>query len=143
MVLPRVLKTGEIGGVIAVLWSRRSTRRARAIGPGRVGFRICPGIKFNGMGDADPHEANAALLKAVERLGLAYCHLIHIPLEGQDALDLARSDWSGAVIENMGSALEKVRSSAFAWGRRLRRPTAPTSVRARATIMSAIPTVRR
>lgn len=73
---------------------------AEAIGPGRVGFRICPGVKFNGMDDADPHKTYAALLKAVDGLGLAYCHLIHIPLEGQDALDLVRANWSGSVIEN-------------------------------------------
>jgi N-ethylmaleimide reductase len=83
---------------------------AGAIGAGRVGFRICPGVKFNGMDDANPHETYAALLKAVDRLGLAYCHLIHIPLEGQDALDLVRENWSGAVIENGGLTLDKARS---------------------------------
>ena len=80
---------------------------AEALGPGRVGFRICPGVKFNGMDDADPHETYAALLKAVDGLGLAYCHLIHIPLEGQDALDLVRSNWSGAIIENGGLNFDK------------------------------------
>ena len=83
---------------------------AGAIGAGRVGFRICPGVKFNGMDDANPHETYAALLKAVDRLGLAYCHLIHIPLEGQDALDLVRENWSGAVIENGGLTFDKARS---------------------------------
>jgi len=83
---------------------------AAAIGPGRVGFRICPGVKFNGMGDADPHETYAALLRAVDGIGLAYCHLIHIPLEGQDALDLVRANWSGAVIENGALTLAKARA---------------------------------
>jgi len=83
---------------------------AAAIGPGRVGFRICPGVKFNGMDDADPHETYAALLRAVDGIGLAYCHLIHIPLEGQDALDLVRANWSGAVIENGALTLAKARA---------------------------------
>ncbi|MFY7852532.1 MAG: alkene reductase, partial [Brevundimonas sp.] len=29
---------------------------AATVGPGRVGFRICPGVTFNGMADADPAE---------------------------------------------------------------------------------------
>ncbi|NWK94641.1 alkene reductase [Sphingobium lactosutens] len=82
---------------------------AAAIGPGRVGFRICPGVSFNGMDDANPHETHAALLRAVDGLGLAYCHLIHIPLVGQDALDLVRENWRGAIIENNGLTLEKAR----------------------------------
>jgi N-ethylmaleimide reductase len=83
---------------------------AGAVGAGRVGFRICPGVKFNGMDDANPHETYAALLKALDGLGLAYCHLIHIPLEGQDALDLVRANWTGAIIENGGLNLDKARA---------------------------------
>lgn len=83
---------------------------AEAVGPGRVGFRICPGVRFNGMDDADPHETYAALLKAVDGMGLAYCHLIHIPLEGQDALDLVNANWSGAVIENAGLTLDEAKA---------------------------------
>lgn len=83
---------------------------AAAIGPGRVGFRICPGVTFNGMADADPHETHAALLKAVDGIGLAYVHLIHIPLEGQDALELVRTNWSGAIIENGALTLDKARA---------------------------------
>jgi N-ethylmaleimide reductase len=62
------------------------------------------------MNDANPHETYAALLKAVDGLGLAYCHLIHILLEGQDALDLVRENWSGAVIENGGLTFDKARA---------------------------------
>lgn len=79
---------------------------AAAIGPGRVGFRICPGVRFNGMADADPAETYATLLRAVDGLGLAYCHLIHVPNKGFDALDLVRASWSGPVIENCGLTLE-------------------------------------
>lgn len=80
---------------------------ARAIGPGRVGFRICPGVTFNGMADADPAETYATLLRGLDGLGLAYCHLIHIPNAGFDSLDLVRANWSGPVIENCGLTLER------------------------------------
>lgn len=80
---------------------------AAAVGPGRVGFRICPGVTFNGMADADPAETYATLLKAVDGMGLAYCHLIHIPNAGFDSLELVRANWSGAVIENCGLTLDK------------------------------------
>ncbi|MDD3797968.1 MAG: alkene reductase [Novosphingobium sp.] len=83
---------------------------ARAIGPGRVGFRICPGIKLNGMDDADPQETYSTLLKAVDGMGLAYCHLIHIPNQGFDALDMVKANWSGPVIENNGLNLETARA---------------------------------
>lgn len=80
---------------------------AAAIGAGRVGFRICPGVTFNGMADADPAETYTTLLKAVDGMGLAYCHLIHIPNAGFDSLDLVRANWSGPVIENCGLTLDK------------------------------------
>lgn len=77
-----------------------------AIGPDRVGLRICPGVTFNGMADADPAETYATLLRAVDGMGLAYCHLIHIPNAGFDSLDLVRANWSGPVIENCGLTAE-------------------------------------
>lgn len=81
-----------------------------AIGPGRVGLRICPGITLNGMDDADPAETHAALLTAVDGLGLAYVHLIHIPLDGFDTLDLVRFNWSGQVIVNNNLSLDSARA---------------------------------
>ena len=86
------------------------TAMADAIGPGRVGFRICPGVPFNGMADADPAETYSTLLRAIDGLGLAYCHLIHIPNKGFDSLELVRTNWSGSVIENCGLTLEKAKA---------------------------------
>ena len=80
---------------------------AEAIGPGRVGFRICPGVTLNGMADAQPAETYATLLRAVDGLGLAYVHLIHIPGQGFDSLELVRANWSGPVLENCGLTLDK------------------------------------
>lgn len=73
---------------------------AGAIGPGRVGFRICPGITLNGMADADPIETYSTLLRAIDNLGLAYLHLIQIPLQSGNALDVVHSNWNGSVIAN-------------------------------------------
>ena len=83
---------------------------AAAIGPDRVGLRICPGVTFNGMADADPAETYTALLRAIDGLGLAYCHLIHTPNKGFDSLELVRANWSGPVIENCGLTLEKAQA---------------------------------
>jgi len=83
---------------------------AAAIGPGRVGLRICPGVTFNGMADADPEETYAALLRAIDGLGLAWCHLIHVPNPGFDALDLVRANWSGPIIENGGLTHDKAQA---------------------------------
>ena len=99
------VRTDEWGGSVAgrirfVVETLRAL--AEAIGPGRVGFRICPGVTFNGMADADPAETHAALLRAVDDLGLAWCHLIHIPNKGFDALELVRENWSGPLIINCG-----------------------------------------
>ena len=83
---------------------------AQAIGPDRVGFRICPGVTFNGMADADPAETYAALLRAVDGMGLAYVHLIHVPNEGFDSLDLVHANWNGPVIENCALTLDKAKA---------------------------------
>jgi N-ethylmaleimide reductase len=83
---------------------------ADAVGPGRVAFRICPGNSLNGMADRDPVQTYSALLRAVDRLGLAYVHLIHIPLEGVDALDLVRANWTGPIIENNNLNLERAQT---------------------------------
>ena len=83
---------------------------AAAIGPGRVGFRICPGVRFNGADDADPHETYATLLRALDGKGYAYCHLMHIDLAGQDPLDLVNENWTGPLIFNRGLTLESAQA---------------------------------
>lgn len=73
---------------------------ADAIGPGRVGFRICPGVPFNDMADADPVDTYSSLLRAVNGMGLAYVHLIHIKWPDYDPLEIVRANWTGPIIEN-------------------------------------------
>jgi N-ethylmaleimide reductase len=71
-----------------------------AIGAGRVGFRISPGQTFNDIADETPAETYSALLRAVDRLGLAYAHVINAPIPELDPLPFVRSHWSGPVIGN-------------------------------------------
>lgn len=73
---------------------------AAAIGPGRVSFRISPGNAFNDIADETPVESYSALLKAVDRLGLAYIHVINAPIPQLDPMPFVRSLWSGGIIGN-------------------------------------------
>uniref|UniRef100_UPI003F4927D0 alkene reductase n=1 Tax=Cupriavidus yeoncheonensis TaxID=1462994 RepID=UPI003F4927D0 len=75
---------------------------AGAIGPGRVGLRICPGNPFNDMHDDDPAATYGALLDAVAPLGLAYLHVSRSPDPALDAFALARRHFGGALIVNDG-----------------------------------------
>ena len=69
---------------------------AEAIGPGRVGFRISPGNPYNDVADHDPPATFGPFLKAADRLGLAYLHLVDVG--GQ--LEFVRNHWSGPIIAN-------------------------------------------
>jgi N-ethylmaleimide reductase len=84
---------------------------AGAIGADRVGFRVFPGNPFNDMVDDDPPATYAALLDAVDGLGLAYCHLIHFPTPALDGLALIRRHWRGPIIAN--NNLDRVRAEAL------------------------------
>jgi len=79
---------------------------ADAIGPGRVGFRICPGHTINGIDDANPEETYGELLSSVAGLDLAYLHLIRLPLESFDPLALVHARWKGGVILNNSLSFE-------------------------------------
>lgn len=75
---------------------------ATAIGPGRVGFRLCPGNPYNDISDADPAGTAHALCRQVEPLGLAYLHIMRSPLAQLDAFALARSHSRSGLILNDG-----------------------------------------
>ncbi|WP_311269573.1 alkene reductase [Sphingobium sp. WCS2017Hpa-17] len=75
---------------------------AAEIGPGRVGFRICPGFAFNDVHDDDPVTTYSALLKAVSPMNLAYLHLIRLVDEQFDSLDIVTRSWNGRTILNNG-----------------------------------------
>jgi N-ethylmaleimide reductase len=68
-------------------------------GADRVGIRICPGNPFNGLQDDNPGETFAALLDAIDGMGLAYLHVIR--MKGPvDNLALAAEHFSGPVMVN-------------------------------------------
>ncbi|WP_150303701.1 alkene reductase [Pseudomonas saliphila] len=75
---------------------------ADAIGPGRVGLRLCPGNSYNDARDSDPAATLSALLKAIEGMGLAYLHMMRAHVKGLDAFAIARAGFSGALITNDG-----------------------------------------
>jgi N-ethylmaleimide reductase len=71
-----------------------------AIGADRVGFRISPGNPYNDMADPEPAASFAPLIRAANRLGLAYLHLIDMSAPGFDAMEIVKANWSGAIIAN-------------------------------------------
>jgi N-ethylmaleimide reductase len=68
-------------------------------GASKVGMRIGPGNPFNDLHDEDYQQTFAALLKAVDAIGLAYLHVIRMPKIG-DHIALAKENFSGPLIVN-------------------------------------------
>lgn len=97
---------------------------AEAIGPGRVGLRISPGNPYNGMDPSDPAATFVPFLKAASPLGLAYCHVVDMGLEGLDTLSMVRGAFGGPVIANnnlkpasAAALLAEGRAEAVSFGR--------------------------
>lgn len=83
---------------------------SKAIGPGRVGFRVSPGNPYNGMDVAHPAEVFGPFIKAASDLNLAYCHVIDMGLCDLDALDLVRSNGRLPIIANNNLKLESAQN---------------------------------
>ena len=75
---------------------------ADAIGPGRVGFRFCPGNAFNDIVDSNPGTTLAALLDGIRPIGLGYLHIMKAHVPEIDAFVIARREFDGALIVNDG-----------------------------------------
>lgn len=77
---------------------------ADAIGPGRVGLRLCPGNRFNDIRDDDPAASHAELMRQAATLELAYLHVMHEPadVDGIDAFAMAREQFGSRLILNDG-----------------------------------------
>jgi len=84
---------------------------ASAAGPGRVGFRICPGNPFNDLQDDDPEETFAAFLGRASELGLSYLHVIRMPPAGLDNIALAQQHFTGPLILNESYDLAQAREA--------------------------------
>jgi len=75
---------------------------AEAIGPERVGLRLCPGNPYNGIQDSDPAASASLLLREARLRGLAYVHIMRSPLAELDAIALAQACFGGSLIVNDG-----------------------------------------
>ncbi|GAB3657419.1 alkene reductase [Glycomyces tarimensis] len=72
---------------------------AEAIGPERVGVRISPGARVNGIEEADAETLYPALLDAVGPLGLAYLHIAFADPDRPLFAELRRR-WDRPLIAN-------------------------------------------
>jgi N-ethylmaleimide reductase len=79
----------------------------KAAGAGRVGIRICPGVRFNDISDDNPAETYATLLRAIDPMKLAYLHLILLKSPQVDGLKVARENFTGPLILNDSISLER------------------------------------
>jgi N-ethylmaleimide reductase len=71
-----------------------------AVGPGRVGLRVCPGFEYNDIHDENPAETYGLLMREASRLGLAYLHLVRRVFPKVDNHALARENWRGTLVLN-------------------------------------------
>ena len=76
------------------------TALAGEIGADRVGFRISPGNPYNGMDVTAPETTFIPFLRAADRLGLAYLHIVDMGLPELDTLAMARANFTGPIISN-------------------------------------------
>jgi N-ethylmaleimide reductase len=70
-----------------------------AIGPGRVGLRIAPGVTVNGIREGDTGSIYPALLGALADKGLAYLHVVFAD-QDQPLFHDIRRIWPGTLIAN-------------------------------------------
>ncbi len=82
-----------------------------AIGPGRVGMRICPANPFNDVLDPEPELTYGALLDAIAPLRIAYLHVIRSPIRALDAFAIARRHYSGPIVLNDGFRGDSARAA--------------------------------
>ncbi|MEP3589815.1 MAG: alkene reductase [Marinobacter sp.] len=89
---------------------------SEAIGAGRVGFRFCPGNKFNDISDSQPAATLQALLDGIAGMDLAYLHIMKAHTRKVDAFAMAREQFNGPLIINDGfdrnSAIEMIDADA-------------------------------
>ncbi|WP_414039246.1 alkene reductase [Acidithiobacillus sp. M4-SHS-6] len=111
------LRTGPYGG------SRENRARllfetvaavCDAIGADKVGIRLSPLNSFNDMRDSDPIHLLGWLADRLNAYGLAYLHVIRADFYGRqtgDVLSVARQNFQGALIANMGYSPEEAKNA--------------------------------
>ena len=76
---------------------------SEAIGGERVGMRISPAHKFNGIAEADPKETYDALLRELDTRELMYLHVMETrTFAGYSTLEQARELFGGTLMANEG-----------------------------------------
>ncbi|PNW86066.1 hypothetical protein CHLRE_03g210513v5 [Chlamydomonas reinhardtii] len=101
-----------------------------AVGADRVGIRLSPFITFNDVADSMPYGTNVYLLEQLNKLGLAYVHMVEPRIDGitecatVDTLAPFRSVWKGTFIvaggykaENGAPAVANGHADLVAYGR--------------------------
>jgi N-ethylmaleimide reductase len=103
-------RTDEYGGSAANRARLLLEVTAAAVGvwgTGRVGVRLSPTSTFNDMGDSNPAETFGFAVRALDRLGLAYLHVIDgepLRVEGREVSPTRylRPRFTGRLITNGG-----------------------------------------
>ncbi|WP_022954287.1 alkene reductase [Leucothrix mucor] len=81
-----------------------------AIGSERVGVRLSPLNSFNSMKDSDPVGLVTYLATRLDKMNLAYLHMMRSDFFGQqeaDVMTAARENYQGILIANMGYNAEE------------------------------------
>lgn len=73
---------------------------------GKVGMKVSPGMKFNGIDDADPIPTFVALAKAISPMGLAYVHVMRAGIGAETAL---RAAYKGTLL--VGGGFDKAQAN--------------------------------
>lgn len=104
------LRTDGWGGSVAgrIRFTTEVVRAvAEAVGPGRVGVRISPGVNVNGIEEGDTEDIYPALVEALAEVGPAYLHVVHADRD-QALFDEIRAAWPGTLIANPRLSHEEV-----------------------------------
>ncbi|WP_256105372.1 alkene reductase [Streptomyces sp. ODS05-4] len=73
---------------------------AEAVGPERTALRLSPGNPYNDIDEPAPRAQYAALVDALEPLGLAYVHLMEGAAEARELTHELRKRFSGTLVLN-------------------------------------------
>ncbi len=98
---------------------------AAEVGPERVGLRISPHNPENEIAEEDPEGTYRTLVDTLDRLGLAYLHVIERGAYG--ALADLRPRWSGTLIGNFNGPHPTSQKAARSWWRRAWRTSSPSA----------------